>query len=75
MKPVPTPSFLDSCEPMGARGGRKRWRRRDLKRIYTWDETHGEIEAFNERGQHVGVLDGGTGKMIKPAVPGRRIDV
>jgi putative cytotoxic protein len=75
VKPVPTPSFLDSCEPMGARGGRKRWRRQDLKRIYTWDEIHGEIEVFNERGHHVGVLDGRTGKMIKPAVPGRRIDV
>jgi Cytotoxic len=36
---------------------------------------HGEIEAFNERGRHVAVLDAVTGEPIKGAVPGRRIDV
>lgn len=75
MRPVPQPSFLDLCEPMRARGGQRRWRRTDLKRIYTWDEVHGEIEAFNERGRHVAVLDAVTGEPIKDAVPGRRIDV
>jgi Cytotoxic len=75
VRPIPKPSFLDQCEPIGAGDGQRRWRRLDLKRIYTWDAVHGEIEAFNERGRHVAVLDAVTGEPIKGAVPGRRIDV
>jgi len=35
---------------------------------------HGEIEVFNRRGRHIGVLDP-LGRPIKDAVKGRRIDV
>lgn len=44
-------------------------------RIYTWDSLHGEIECFNKRGYHLGVLNPETGSLIKAAVRGRRIDV
>jgi hypothetical protein len=43
--------------------------------LYTWDEVHGEIEVYNARGKHLGVLDPITGALIKDAVPGRRVDV
>jgi len=56
---VPKPSFLDQCVSKGARGGEKRWRSQDGKRLYTWDWTHGEIEVFNKRGHHLGTLDQG----------------
>ena len=47
----------------------------DGKRLYTWDSLHGEIEAFNRRGEHLGALDAITGEFIKDPSPGRRIDV
>lgn len=74
MKPIPDPSFLDNCERMNYNGER-RWRNADGSRIYTWDGLHGEIEAYNPRGKHVGVLDAMTGALIKGAVKGRKIDV
>jgi Cytotoxic len=43
--------------------------------IDQWDELHGEIEAYNKRGKHLGALDAVTGDMIKDADPGRSIDV
>ncbi|MGD0820237.1 MAG: colicin E3/pyocin S6 family cytotoxin [Desulfomonilia bacterium] len=74
-KPIPKESILEDCEPLGARNGIKRWRSPDGKRIYTWDSLHGEIEVFNNRGYHLGVIDPLTGEMIKLAVKGRKIDV
>jgi hypothetical protein len=74
-KPIPKPSVLDECESLGAREGQKRWRSKDGSRIYTWDSLHGEIEVFNKRGRHLGVIDPITGELIKPAVKGRKIDV
>ncbi len=42
----------------------------------TWDALHGEIEAFDLRGHHVGVLlDAVNGEDLKPARKGRRIRV
>jgi hypothetical protein len=73
-KPVPKPSYLDQCNSLGAIGGNKRWRSEDGKRLYTWDSLHGEIEVFNSRGCHLGVLDP-DGNFIKEAVKGRKIDV
>jgi hypothetical protein len=35
----------------------------------------GEIEVFNGRGKHLGVLHATRGDLIKDAVPGRSIDV
>lgn len=62
-------------EPLGAIGGERRWRSPDGKRLYTWDALHGEIEVFNTRGRHLGVLHALTGELIKEAVRGRTIDV
>ena len=45
------------------------------KEYYEWDYTHGEIEVYNSRGEHLGVMDALTGDMTKPAVSGRTIDV
>lgn len=45
------------------------------RRYYEWDHTHGDIEVYDRRGQHLGSMDPVTGEMTKPAVPGRSIDV
>lgn len=37
-----------------------------------WDSQHGEVEIYDKRGKHKGVVDPKTGAKIKPAVPGRR---
>lgn len=71
--PIPTPSYLDTCEPLGFIYGERRWRDR-FGRLLTWDSLHGEIEVFNARGAHLGVLDY-LGRPIKPAKKGRRIHV
>lgn len=73
--PRPRPCYLDLCEPIGSYNGEKRWRSRDGNRIYTWDSLHGEIEVYNKRGFHLGALDAISGKFIKGAVKGRKIDV
>ncbi len=77
MAPVPIPklSFLNTCEYIGVFSGERRWRSDDGKRIYTWDNLHGEIEVFNKRGKHLGVIEPIHGTMIKDAVKGRTIDV
>lgn len=72
--PIPKPSFLDECESLGAFNNQKRWRSKDGKRLYTWDSLHGEIEVFNIRGKHLGVLNI-KGDLIKDAVKGRKIEV
>jgi hypothetical protein len=72
-KARPSPCFLDEQVPLKAQRGRKVWRSRDGERLYTWDSLHGEIEVFNKRGRHLGVLDAITGNLIKPAVRGRRL--
>lgn len=72
--PIPKPSFLDKCISLGAFNGQKRWRSADNKRIYTWDSLHGEIEVFNKRGKHLGVLNP-QGDFIKEPIKGRKIDV
>jgi len=74
--PIPKPSFLSKeCEYWGFINGEKRWRSYDAKRIYTWDGLHGEIEVFNNRGRHLGVLEPVNGMLIKPAQKGRKINV
>jgi YD repeat-containing protein len=47
----------------------------DGERYYQWDYTHGDVEVYNSRGQHLGSADAQTGQMIKPAVPGRVLDL
>jgi len=62
-------------EDLGSKDGQKLWRSQDKERYYTWDALHGEIEVFNKRGKHLGVLDAINGTMIKAAVRGRKINV
>jgi hypothetical protein len=71
--PVPDSGFVAKLEYLGCPQGRRRYRSDD--RIYEWDSLHGELEVYNKRGRHLGVLDGVTGEEIKSAVRGRRIDV
>lgn len=73
--PKPSPSFLDSQKKHAVIGGRQVWVSEDGSRYFTFDGLHGEIEAFNRRGRHLGVLHAVTGKLIKPAVRGRKLNV
>ncbi|MDE0155978.1 MAG: colicin E3/pyocin S6 family cytotoxin [Gammaproteobacteria bacterium] len=68
-------SFLEKQEYLGFRYGEQRWRSHDRKRLYTWDSLHGEIEVFNSRGHHLGVLEPLEGRLMKSAVKGRKIRV
>lgn len=74
-KPRPDPCYLDNLAVWKTVGGQKVWRNDDGSRLFTWDSLHGEIEVFNARGLHLGVLDAVTGRLIKPAVKGRKIYV
>ena len=49
--------------------------KQESERLYTWDALHGEVEAFNARGRHLGSFDPVTAALIKPPVQGRKIDV
>ena len=44
-------------------------------RHFEWDFENSEIEVYNRNGIHLGAMDPLTGKMIKDAKPGRKIDV
>lgn len=68
----PRPCFLDTLQKYRVSGNTQIYRMND--KYYTWDGIHGEIEVFNKRGYHIMVLDP-TGKRIKEAVRGRKIDV
>ncbi len=59
---------------MGYIYGVRRWRGAD-GRIFTLDALHGEIEVFDTRGRHVGVIHAVTGVTIEPNRKGRRIRV
>ena len=74
-KPRPRPCFLDGMAKKRVQGVDQVWVSESGKRLYTWDSLHGEIEVFNKRGKHVGVIDAVTGVQIKDAVEGRSIDV
>jgi hypothetical protein len=74
-KPRPSPCFLDQMVYLGFKNGQKLWRSKNPDRYYTWDSLHGEIEVFTKKGRHLGALDAVTGKAIKKAVRGRKIDV
>lgn len=73
--PRPRPGFLDRTDYLGYVHGGQRWRSKDGKRLYTWDELHGEVEVFNRRGRHLGAVHAITGIFIKDPVKGRRIGV
>lgn len=71
--PIPVPSILDGLPVVGIEAGRKVYKDNIENLYYTWDSMHGEIEVFNKRGMHLGVVDPVTGITIKPAVRGRKI--
>jgi hypothetical protein len=66
---------LDNCIYWKVVAGRKVWKSQDNKRLYTWDELHGEIEVFNSRGRHLGSADSISGEIIKEPVRGRKLNV
>jgi hypothetical protein len=45
------------------------------RRFYEWDYTHGDVEVYDARGNHMGSADPETGGMTKPPVPGRKINL
>lgn len=71
---VPQNCFLHDMISV-ARKGERRWKSTCGKRIYTWDALHEEVEVYNARGRHLGAMDPETGRFIKDAVKGRKIDV
>jgi Cytotoxic len=73
--PLPDNCFLREQDYLGFKHGARRWRNPDHDRIYEWDDRHQHIEAYNNRGVHVGVLHGVTGVKIADPVKGRKIDV
>lgn len=73
--PKPNPCYLDGMIRWRVIGGKQTWRSPSGKRLYQWDELHGEIEMYNKRGKHVGVIHAVSGELIEDAVEGRTIDV
>lgn len=45
------------------------------REYYEWDNTHGDIEVYDRTGRHLGTRDPLSGELVKPPVPGRRIDI
>ncbi|MER5844923.1 DNRLRE domain-containing protein [Streptomyces prasinus] len=43
------------------------------KRYYEWDYTHGDVEVYDSKGNHLGSADPMGGKIYKPGVKGRKI--
>lgn len=70
--PKPDPCYLDELRKAYVDGGRQVYKNERGNRFYTWDSMHGEIEVFDKRGVHLGVLDA-QGNTIGDAVPNRRI--
>jgi hypothetical protein len=70
-----SPNFLEECISWRVISDRKVWKSKNGKRLYTWDELHGEIEVFNARGKHLGSADKFTGQIFKDPVKGRKLNV
>ena len=62
---------LDKCKGSKTRTNGEKGKKR---RYYEWDYTHGDVEVYNGQGKHLGSADPQTGKMIKPPVPGRKLN-
>lgn len=73
-KQPPDSEFIRSLTRVRAREREPRWKSED-GRIFIWDGLHGELEMYNKRGKHLGVVNPETGAMMKGAVQGRNIDV
>lgn len=70
----PEDSFLHNLRHK-VKNNQKIWFSSDDKRLYTWDYTHGDVEVFDSRGNHLGSADAISGSKTKRAVKGRKIDV
>jgi hypothetical protein len=66
--------FLGTLQRTRSRSQRKRWLGAN-DQIYEEDTQHGELEKYNRRGKHEGVVDPDTGEIIKGPVKGRTIEV
>lgn len=72
---MPRDCWVRSLDVLGIRSGRQTWRGPDA-RLYQWDELHGEIEVYDRRGNHRGVMrHDDPDRYVKEAKQGRRIDV
>ncbi|MGZ0708694.1 colicin E3/pyocin S6 family cytotoxin [Coraliomargarita sp. W4R53] len=71
----PIPCYLDSFKKHRVVSCVQVWATDSGDRFYTWDSLHGEIEVFNKRGRHLGVLHAVTGVKIKDAVHGRTLNL
>jgi hypothetical protein len=71
------PAFPDAelTRPKTPRSGgvglRKRWRDRQVGRIYEWDSQHGTVEVYDGQGRHVGEFDPFSGERLKGPNPSR----
>ena len=71
--PRPVPGYLDLFEKYQIRNRVQIWTNKERDRFFTWYYTHGEIEAFDKRGNHLGAFHGITGEKLKDAVRGRKL--
>lgn len=65
-------AWVDKLPRLPPKTGRPRWALPGGG-FGEFDPSHGgEVEAYDKRGYHTGVLDPNTGDQIKPAEPGRK---
>ncbi len=72
-KPKPENCFLNGMKKYNVIDNRQVYISGRL--LYCWDEFHGEIEVFDRRGHHLGVLDAVTGEWIRPLRKERHLNV
>ena len=58
----------------GGAGLRRRWRDPQAGRIYEWDSQHGTVEAYDDRGRHLGEFDPSSGERLKEPDRSRRVE-
>ena len=69
-----TGRFVDGLPRVKPKGKRRRWNGAKGQ-VYEEDTLHGELEKYNRRGKHKGVVDPDTGEVIKGPVRGRTIEM
>lgn len=70
--PIACGAYVATLRKAFRKGFRRRWTDENGN-IYEWDSRHSELERYNRRGRHTGVIDPETGERIRPSIPGRRI--
>ncbi|WP_371921895.1 colicin E3/pyocin S6 family cytotoxin [Treponema sp. OMZ 787] len=71
---IPDAKIAKRKTPMKKGGAlRKRWKD-DKGNIYERDSLHGELEKYNKRGIHQGVVDPNTGEQIEPPKNDRKVE-